>query len=181
MIWEQASLVVWPGQAQGFPHIYLPLPLWLPTSIQPYPAPSLYPPLTVPLPGSIVCHESPLLSSELGHFALAGPLSWLEPCLVRQGCRLGLPSGHTQEATNECIKKWNNKSMFSPLSLCLLLPPSSPPSLPPCPFLFKLNLKKQKTRALVHDAPGHHLGAENRKPGSPKSHLGVALDVVEKR
>ena len=37
-----------------------------------------------------------------------------------QGCRLHLWSGHIQEATNECIHKWNNKWIF----LFLSPPPS---------------------------------------------------------
>ena len=34
--------------------------------------------------------------------------------LMRQGCRFDPQSGHMQESTNECIDKWNNKSMPLP-------------------------------------------------------------------
>ena len=44
--------------------------------------------------------------------ALAGKLSWLEHHL-NQGCRFDFQSGHTQEPTNECINKWDNKLMSS--------------------------------------------------------------------
>ena len=45
--------------------------------------------------------------------------------LMCQGCRFSLWSGYIQEATNKCMNKLNNKSVFI----------SFPPSLPP-PFLF---------------------------------------------
>ena len=43
---------------------------------------------------------------------LAGWLSCLQHCPPdRQGCGFDPWSGHIQEATNEYINKWNNKSM----------------------------------------------------------------------
>ena len=53
-------------------------------------------------------------------WALARYLSWLEhhPNILR--LKFDPWSGHIQDSTNECINKWNNKSMFlslSPLSL----------------------------------------------------------------
>ena len=39
---------------------------------------------------------------------------------ICQGYGFGLQSGYVQEATNECINKWNNKSMLLPLFLALL-------------------------------------------------------------
>ena len=38
---------------------------------------------------------------------------------IQQGCGFNLRSGHIQESTNECIKKWNNKLMSVCLSLSL--------------------------------------------------------------
>ena len=38
---------------------------------------------------------------------------------IRQGCMSGPWSGHRQEATNECISKWNDKLMFLSLKLII--------------------------------------------------------------
>ena len=38
---------------------------------------------------------------------------------IHQGCEFIPRSGHIQESTNECINKWNNKSMFLSFSLKL--------------------------------------------------------------
>ena len=54
-------------------------------------------------------------------------VQWSEPLPpppIRQGCGFDPQSGHIQESTNECISKWNNKSMFLSLSLLLCIPPS---------------------------------------------------------
>ena len=39
--------------------------------------------------------------------------------LLQQGRGFDPQSGRTQEATDECINKWNNKSVFLPPFICL--------------------------------------------------------------
>lgn len=51
-----------------------------------------------------------------------GWVAWLvrESSQIHQGCRFKLQSGYIEEATTECIRKWNKKSV----SLSLYLLPS---------------------------------------------------------
>ena len=51
--------------------------------------------------------------------ALAGQSTWLECCPDTPG--FDPCSGHTQESTNGCISKWNNKLMSASLSLSFSL------------------------------------------------------------
>ena len=73
---------------------------------------------------------------------LTGQLSWLEHRLDRSRLWVPSPSRHIQESTNECINKWNTKSMF------LSLPPS---------LLFlslsKANKKKKKKKKKERKSP----------------------------
>ena len=43
---------------------------------------------------------------------------------ICEGYGLDRQSGHIQESTNECMNKWNNKSVFLSLHPPLLLPSS---------------------------------------------------------
>ena len=65
--------------------------------------------------------------------------SELSVILIHQGCRLDPWSGPIQESTNECINKWNKKSV---LCVCMCFSLSFPSSL-------SLKLKKKKLKAMA--------------------------------